>query len=173
MKLELDRLRDDPQLAAQIVFLSTIGHVCLQWSLLELTLLALLSDMEGIDLEKGEIIFGGLDIKPRINMAITLGTRHKLPPPMLKELRAVRKVIQDELMDRRNQAVHGAHGESELLGTYNLRMSRWPAPKKLQPVSYENMIALTEEINAVQRRVYAVLTDMVEWQAKRAASARS
>jgi len=170
MKLDLEKLRDDPQLAAQIVFLSSIGHVCLQWSLLELTLLALLSNMEDMDIEKGEVIFGGLDIKPRVNMAISLGTRHKLPPPLLAELRAIRKVIQVDLMDRRNQAVHGAHGESELLGTYQLRMSRWPAPKKLQPVSYESMIALSEEIHRVQQRVYAVLTDMVDWRIKRTAA---
>ena len=171
MKLDLDKLRDDPQLAAQIVFLSTIGHVCLQWSLLELTLLALLSDMEGIDLEKGEMIFGGLDMKPRINMAIGLARHHKLPRPLQNELTAIRKVIQKDLTERRNQAVHGAHGETDVLGSYRLRMSRYSAPKKLQSVSYEDMMALTEDIHNVQRRVYKVLNEMVEWRTRQAASA--
>ena len=173
MNIDLEKLKHDPQLAAQIVFLSSIGHVCLQWSLLELTLLAFLSSLEEIDVEKGEIIFGGLDIKPRINMAITLATQHNLPLPMLKELRAIRKVIQQDLTERRNQAIHGAHGESAVLGTYNLRMSRWPAPKRLQPVSYEDMIALSSEIHVVQQRTYQVLSDMAAWRIRRAKAGSS
>lgn len=160
---------DDPKKTSATAFLASIGHVCLQWSLLELTLIAVLCAIEGIPDEKGDLIFGGLDMQPRINTAINLARYHKLPRPLINELVAIRKALQGGVSERRNQAVHGAHAETAVLGTYRLRMSRWSGDKKMQDVSLEDLFRLIEEIYTLQRRAYGVFEGVGKWKFGRGA----
>jgi hypothetical protein len=154
----------DPKLRASTAFLAGIGHVCLQWALLELTLLALLCAIEEMPTEEGDLVFGGLDMQARVNTAISLARHHKLPRLLIVELEAVRRSLQKgRILERRNQAVHGAHAETEEFGTFQLRMSRWPVPKKLQRVSVEDMLKLTEEVHELQRRTVKVMDQFGDW----------
>ena len=118
-----------PQVSEDVKIMAGIGHICLQWARLEMALLGVIYAIEIMPMEKGEIIFGGLDVQPRCHMAINLGQYNKLPPPIMKRLRGVRKVLQSGLADQRNQLVHGAHKNMEN-GTTTLTMVRWKGEKR-------------------------------------------
>lgn len=161
---ELAWLSSDPELRAQTAFTSAIGHVCLQWSLLELTLLSYLCILEECLREKGDLIFGGLDMLARVNTAISLSRYHKIPRPLVKELEEIRKALQKGgLAERRNQAVHGAHAASDILGTYVLLMPRWKGEKKLQPVSTADLVELSEELHSLYVRAWSVIQKYGDW----------
>ena len=164
MSDDLDWLKSNPELRAQTAFTSAIGHVCLQWSLLELTLLSYLCVLEGCLPEKGDLIFGGLDMLGRINSAISLSRYQNIPAPLIKELEAIRKSLQKgKLADRRNQAVHGAHAAGGTLGTYNLLMSRWKGERKVQPVSIADLVDLARSLHQLQVRAYDVIEAYGDW----------
>lgn len=151
------------ELSDQNKFLGMIGHVCLQWALLELNLLALLSALENIPSERAEIIFGGLDMQPRCNMAINLARHHRVPGPMVKRMEAIRKSLQNGIADRRNQAVHGAHAESDFPQHVRLRMVRWKGDRSVQHVSISDMYNLAMEIATLATEAGQIFDDYGTW----------
>lgn len=140
-----------------------IGHVCLQWALLELALLSLLAALENVPNDRAEMIFGGLDMLPRCNMAINLARHHRLPRPMIQRIEAIRKAMQGGLSDRRNQAVHGAHAASDLPGHVRLRMVRWKGDKSIQHVSIADMFGLATELAALAQEASLIFDDYGRW----------
>jgi hypothetical protein len=52
--------------------LAHIGALCLQWSYLEYVIGAIIWKLLNLDIGVGTIVTGGLDLLPRINMAINL-----------------------------------------------------------------------------------------------------
>ena len=50
------------------------GSICFQWSALESLLAVVIWRLLKLDSDTGAIVTGGLDILPRINMAIALAT---------------------------------------------------------------------------------------------------
>lgn len=149
---------------SQVPILASIGHVCLRWSLLEMTVLAVINQLELISSEKGALLYGGLDILPRFKLAIRLAEYHRLPRDLTNELKEIRKAVQKDVAERRNQAVHGAHSDADVLEAVNLTMVRWPEPKRTETVSLEDLIALTEEIHDLQVRTYRVFEEVHKWQ---------
>jgi hypothetical protein len=98
----------------QIKLLAGIGNVCLQWSLLEHNVLFVILAIEDLPQVKGEIIFGGLDLRPRLGMALNLAVEAKLPKPLQKRISKLRDTLRDEdLYNRRNRVVHGAQRTSD------------------------------------------------------------
>lgn len=73
---------------------AAIGHICLQWALLEHTVLALIAAAEHMPMPKVHIIFGGLDMLPRVNMAITLARQARWPQHLVKRIEVIRKALQ-------------------------------------------------------------------------------
>lgn len=152
----------------QIQILAGIGHVCLQWALLETTLLAVLNVFQNLPTDEGAIIFGSLSMQNRLNMAVNLARHHKAPQKVLTELIAMRKTLQDDkggvsLADRRNQAVHGAHQEGLEADTVSLTMFSWNEAKRQKDLTFEDFTELAEEISALQRRGYRVFEDLGRW----------
>lgn len=91
-----------------------IGHVCIQWALLENNLLGILACCQNVKIEEAAILFGGLDMKPRIGVAIKLAQYHKWSPPLQRGLRDLRsKIERFKLVDKRNMLIHGVHKPSE------------------------------------------------------------
>ena len=152
---------------SKIPLLAAIGHVCLQWSLLEMTILGVLSQLQLVPHDEAAILFGELDILPRFNRAIALAEHHKTPALVKSKLRETRSALQGRtgLMARRNQAVHGAHADADSLDAVQLTMVRWSGDRRIQKVSLEDLIALTEEIHSEQRRTYSVFESIAKWQA--------
>lgn len=52
--------------------MACIGNVCIQWALLEQNIMGILGACPNCPLEEVAILFGGLDMKPRLNMAIKI-----------------------------------------------------------------------------------------------------
>lgn len=156
---------DSQKHLAQIPLLAAIGHVCLQWSLLEMTILATLNLLNEIEPDEGFILFGGLDILPRYGLAINLLDHQNAPQDIPQELRDIRKLIQERngVRDRRNQAVHGAHADAKEIDAVQLTMVRWSGARRTQTVTLEQLIKLTEDIHALQRRTYGVFQRVGEW----------
>lgn len=143
--------------------LAAIGQVCLQWARLEMALIGLLSAFEEIDTERAYILFGGLDILPRINMVLNLGRHHKLPRRFLSRIEAVRTLLQKGgLADRRNQVVHGAHRDIEDDST-TLTMIRWKGAKRHKTMTATEIHHLGMEIYEAGNEVWSIFEDFGEW----------
>ena len=142
--------------------MATVGYVCLQWSRLEMGILGVIYTIEDMPAEKGEIIFGGLDILPRVNMAINLARYAKLPPRFTKRLTNVRKALQGGLCDRRNQVVHGAHRDMESDST-TLTMVRWKGDKRTKTLSAMDIQKLGNEIFELGNECWAIMEDLASW----------
>lgn len=139
-----------------------IGHLCLQWARLELAVIGVLITIEDMTVEKGEIIFGGLDIIPRINMALGLGLHNKIPLRFTKRLTAVRKALRDGLAADRNTLVHGAHRPMEN-GATTLRMSRLKGEKKEQSFTPLQIGKIGAEIHALANECWSIRDDIGVW----------
>lgn len=119
--------------------------------------------LEDIPHDKGAVIYGGLDMIPRFHMAINLAEYHNAPLHIKKELRAVRKALQDGLADKRNQAVHGAHSDAGVMDAVQLTMVRWKGNKRRETKTLEDFMKLSEEIHALQRSCYSVFEAIGSW----------
>lgn len=151
-----------PEHELSINTMAGVGLVCLQWSLLETHTLFVIYALEGIPSKKGDIIYGSLDWRPRLNMAISLARYHNAPPPIQKRLRAIRDTIRnDNLDDRRNQVVHGAQKLSADSVTFY--MPRWPEEKKSQELTPKDIAALGQEILNLTNEMDAVHLAIGHW----------
>ncbi|MEZ5710497.1 MAG: hypothetical protein R3E02_14040 [Blastomonas sp.] len=139
---------------------TAIGEVCIQWARLEMCLLALLCQIEPMELQKAYTVFGGLDIRPRINMALNLIIQNKLPLTYVKRMKAVRSKVQDELIDRRNQVVHGGH-QGEIGFETKFTMVRWKGEKQTKKVNAAEISKLAAEIHEVGSEVWAISEDLL------------
>ena len=138
----------------------TIGEVCLQWARLEMTLIGLICQIEPLETEKAFIIFGGLDIQPRVNMAINLARHNKVPPSIIKRIVGVRTKLQNGLMDRRNQVVHGAH--RKIIGAETtLTMVRWKGDKRDKKLHAADIAALAKEIHDLGTEVWSISDELL------------
>ena len=111
---------------------------------------------------KGEIIFGGLDILPRVGMAINLARYAKIPNPLVNRIVAVRKGLQDGLADRRNQVVHGAHKNLENGGT-TVTMVRWRGDKRSRIITTKDLYDLGHEIFQLGNECWSITDAIGEW----------
>lgn len=150
-------------------FFATIGHICLQWALLEHTVLALIAAAENMPMSKVHIIFGGLDMQPRVNMAITLAREAGWPQRLVKRIEAIRKALQrggEDLAARRNQAVHGVHKASELPEHVSLTMVRWRGPKETQDVSLSELHQLGVRLHELSEEAWSIFEAYGVWKFK-------
>ena len=156
-------MSDSPEVSDGVKMMTAIGHICLQWARLEMGLLGIIYTIEGMPMEKGEIIFGGLDILPRVGMALNLGRYAKIPPPMIKRIAALRIALQAGVSDRRNQAIHGAHKDFEVSGFTTVTMVRWKGDKRSKYLSAADLYALGEEIFELGNECWSIINDIGTW----------
>lgn len=150
--------------AEQNAFLCTIGHICLQWALLEQTILFIIGAIENVPIQKAFVMFAGLDMLPRLTMAINLAQEAKLPHlRFIKPLQDIRKEIREGLSDRRNLFVHGSHQLTEQQGEYVLVMSRWKGDKQRQTVSLLDGAKLSQDIAVLAQKANAIFCDYGLW----------
>lgn len=143
--------------------MATIGGVCVQWALLELTLAHIIWAFLNMDEDTGAIVTGGLDMLPRVNMAINLAEHKRAPLPARKSLRSIRKAVQDTQLDRRNQAVHGAHRIADEGDGTILKMLRWPKEKRHQKVTGIDLYNLSVEIHRQVELADRIYEDIGVW----------
>ena len=143
------------------------GHICLQWSLFEGTLMEILAACQGTCTDETAILFGSLDMKPRLNMAINLASFHKWPSPMQKRLRDLRKAVdKSTLIDRRNMIVHGVPSQSTVPSkTVHLYTPRRSGPAQREDWSVIEAQYLGEEIRLASSAARGILNEFVAWEA--------
>ncbi|MDK2770222.1 MAG: hypothetical protein KYX69_21195 [Sphingomonas sp.] len=146
-----------------IAIMAAIGHVCLQWSRLEMAVLGLLVTIEPMEFEKGTLMFGGLDLLPRLSTAISLARYHKLPLPIVRKIEAIRKELQKGgLAERRNQAVHGAH--RDLVGfETTLTMVRFKGDKRSQRITAQSINQIAEDAHRLGDAAWSLMEEIRDW----------
>src|SRR4051812_27098227 len=109
------------EVSPQIKAMATIGNVCLQYSLLELTLSHVIGAFLDLADEKLAIVTGGADLKARLGMAIALADEMRAPYAIRQGLKNIRTDLKEkDLVQRRNQAVHGAQRTTGLNTTFKM-----------------------------------------------------
>lgn len=147
------------QVPGDVAIKVAIGEVCLQWARLEMALIGLICQIEPMETET-DILFGGLDIQPRVNMAISLAQHRKLPVAFTRRITAVRAKLQNGLNNRRNMVVHGAHRDMEGAET-TLTMIRWKGDKRHTRLNAVDISKLAHEIHELGSEVWAISNDLL------------
>jgi hypothetical protein len=150
------------EVSPQIKALATIGGVCLQYSLLELTLANVIAAMLDLDDEKTAIVTGGADMKARLGMAIALSDHMRAPYAIRQGLKNIRtKLKEKDLIQRRNQAVHGAQRTTGLTTTF--KMLRWKGARREEEVSILSLHEVATELNRLSEDAHAVFLAIGKW----------
>lgn len=131
---------------------SLIGGVCGQWAALEFILANIIWKMLSVDKSVGRILTGGLDMLPRLRMAINLGRELKVPKPVLAALIEARSTVQDHLIDKRNLVVHGMAWDFENDPNVYFESHR-QGDRKPRAMSLDDVRQLETDINAVSLKV--------------------
>ncbi len=154
----------EPGIDDQTAILVGIGHICLQWALLEHNLLAVLSAIEAQSLDRAAIIFAGLDMRQRLCKAIDLADYHKIHPPLRKRLRDLRASIdKSKTVDHRNRAVHGVHKASDRPHSVVLTMPRIKGEARHQHWSVADLYILSRQIKAFGDEAWSIYSDYGAW----------
>ena len=144
------------------VFLAGVGHICLQWALIEQALLAIIAAAENIQLEKTYTRYGGTDMKARLGMAIKLAEEAKWSPPLLARLRRLRKEVQKHI-EERNLFVHGAHKGEVAPGEYELTMAGWAANDRSHVRTSDDAAALVTFLAQLADEADSIFGDYGVW----------
>lgn len=147
-------------------FLAGIGHICLQWALVEQTLLAIIAAAEDSSFDKVYTRFGGLDMQPRLNMAIKLTREAKWPTRLTKPLIDIRRALQrsgENLGERRNLFVHGVHKDTAIPGEVCLTMARWSPDKRDQIVTVVDAVELANRLAQLVQEAEGVFRGYGVW----------
>lgn len=148
----------------QAAIMACIGNVCIQWSLLEQNILAVLAACQNIHLSEAAILFGGLDMKPRLGMAINLAEHHRWHPLLLRRLRALRTNIdKSKLVDRRNLIVHGVHSASEGPQAFSLYTPRRKGDAQREEWTVMDAYRLGIEIQQANLEAYEIFLEYGRW----------
>lgn len=122
--------------------MATIGALCLQQSLLEYNLARIIWELLDFDPDTGAIVTGGLDLRPRLNMAILLARHKKAPRQVCNALVKLRDELREtELLERRNRAVHGVHVLIDEGRSTRTRMLRVAKPNRDQILTTEQLVS--------------------------------
>lgn len=141
-------------------FMAAIGHVCIQWALLENNILAVLCACQAVEWDEAALLFGSLDMKPRLNMAVLLAKHHKWPTPLIKRLESLRSNIdKSKLVDRRNLIVHGVHSDSSLPQSFNLYTPRRKGSAQRETWSVMDAYRVGQEAQAAALEVYDIFAE--------------
>ena len=152
----------------EIKIYAGIGVICLQWSLLEMHLLRIIACTENAPIDKVFTAFAGLDMMPRINMAMRLARYAKWPQHLIKRIEAIRSDLQGKsgrngLADKRNQVVHGVHGPSDQPNSVTLTMARWDGPKRTQHVSVSDIHLLAVKFSELAQEAWSIADAYGTW----------
>ena len=161
-------MSQSPVITDEIKIYAGMGVVCVQWALLEHMVLAIISATENMPLDKVYIMFGGLDMLPRINMALRLSREAKWPAALTKRIEEIRVGVQGKsgrhgLQERRNQLIHGVHKASEKPHSVSLTMVRWQGPKRTQDVSVTEVYELASQLGALAQEASSIFDAYGVW----------
>jgi hypothetical protein len=131
--------------------LTLIGNVCVQWSALEYQVAACIWMLLELDIETGKIVTGGLDMLPRLNMAINLARHLKAEKALIDCLVKARAEIQGGLDTKRNRAVHGVHTAVTIAGDALVEVHRGKGGRDATAFPLEELAGLSRSLNALTK----------------------
>lgn len=141
----------------QTAIMACIGNICVQWALLETNILHIAGLIEQMPPDEAYIVFGGLDIRRRLNMAVNLSRYHGYPTALTNQLTALRQDMKDsDIVNRRNTAVHGVHSASNAPHSMKLTMVRYSGDRRDQDLSVLDFHAIGDEIQRLAVRAYSI-----------------
>lgn len=144
--------------------MTSIGHVCLQWALLEHTILTLLAAIENIHIDEAALLLAGLDMRQRLCKSIDLAEYRKIQPHLIKRLRGLRTGIdKQKLVERRNRAVHGVQKKSERPRHFVFSMPRLKGLARDAHWTVADVYLLSMEIQAAGAEVTSIFQDFGTW----------
>jgi hypothetical protein len=129
----------------------------MQWSNVEYQVAQTIWLILGLDVETGKIVTGGLDMLPRLNMAINLARHRKAPVELTSQLVKTRASIQDKLDVRRNRAVHGVNSWFPGDATVHVEVHRGKGGRERKPLPEDDLRQLGQEIHRVGKELNTVL----------------
>ena len=103
--------------------------------------------MAGLENEVGKIITGGLYMKARAQAAFAIANQVNAPRYLKFAIADVRKQLQDGLIERRNQAVHGIHMTSELPDAAKVELHRGKGGRQPRLQKDSELVDLNQKIS--------------------------
>lgn len=153
-----------PGVDDQSAIMACVGHVCVQWALLENNLLGVLAASQNITVDEAAILFGSLDMRPRLAKAIGLAEFHRWKPPLKKRLRDLRGGMDKlKLIDRRNMLIHGVHSQSTKPLHFNLYSPRLSGDAQRQEWSIQDAITLGDQVRYAALEAHAIFAEYGRW----------
>lgn len=128
-----------------------------------MNLLGLIAAAENMRLESVYSRYGGLDMLPRLNMAINLAREAKWNRNLVHRIEAMRKEIQNSLLDKRNMFVHGVHKAGPKPGETILTMVRWKGDKRDQTVTLLDALDLANRLAKLAGEAQSIYEDYGVW----------
>lgn len=138
--------------------LAFVGDVCVQWANIEYQVAHIIWYLLGVHMEVGKIVTGGLDMQPRLNVAIVLAKQLRAPAYLVKGLTEARKEIQDGLDIKRNRAVHGVTYFDPSLPTARVELHRGKGPKTPVEFSTSDLDAFRHELSSLGIKLNQLFT---------------
>jgi hypothetical protein len=137
-----------------------VGTICKHWARIEYLFALTIWQMLNLDAETGKIVTGGLDMLPRVNIAINLARHTQQPKPVIKVLESARSAIQDKLDARRNRAVHGVVFLDENFA-YETEVHRGRGNRQRQPLPTAELDSLCSDLLTVIIKLQTELSSYV------------
>lgn len=137
-------MHDQDELEARVYL---IGYICLQWSYLEYLLAIAIWHALKLTPETGQIVTGGLDIKPRSLMAYRLAQKVKMPKALTGKLGRASEAV-TLIQGDRNLAVHGIYG-LHASGKVTAEVHRGKYRGSAQEMSADRLFQTCNEIDKV------------------------
>ena len=149
----------------QIKIMAGIGAVCVQWAVLEQMVLGVIATVEDQRLERVYLMFGGLDLRPRLNMAIALASDRNIPSPIISRLKSIRSALgkPENLADKRNQAVHGLHADAGIPDSVRLTMARWGEPRRHEIITTRDLYDLQARLRELWIEAHDLQEAIFSW----------
>jgi hypothetical protein len=139
--------------------LACVGRVCIEWATLEYHLANAIWFLVDLDKPTGRIVTGGLDMLPRLNMAINLARHKRADKLLISALVDAREAIQGGLDTRRNRAVHGLQFTDG--GVYTVEVHRGKGGRDRQDLTTAELESLGEEIHQLELSFASVLVSVM------------
>lgn len=130
-----------------------IGNVCAQWSSLEYMLAVGIWLMIDVDEDIGKIVTGNLDAKQRATMAKALAWKLNAPFAFKTAIREVLDQMRSDLIDRRNEAVHGIHFGDESSTTISIELHRGKGGRDPRELTNESLAELGRAIHSAAAKM--------------------
>ena len=154
--------------ALQSARLTLVGNICTQWSHIEYQIATVIWWLLKLDRDTGMIVTGGLDMLPRMNMAINLCRHLKADAKLDSALLATRKAIQDGLDGERNRAVHGVWFDLRGDGAHGVEVHRGKGGRQRHYVSGDELLGTGTALNTVSSALSVVLDEVgiTDWHSR-------